>query len=51
MNFDDYSYRNFNSYVLLPEPHESEKRRVIKDRKAIMSQTIKVDHETSSNLT
>jgi len=51
MNFDDYSYRGFNSYVLLPEPHESEKRRVIKDRKAIMSHTKKVDHETSSNLT
>lgn len=33
MNFDDYSYTHFNSYVLLAEPHESEKRRVMMDRK------------------
>ncbi len=38
MNFDDFNYKQFNQYVLLEEPHESEKKRVIEDRKQINTQ-------------
>ena len=36
MHFDDYSYSHFNQYVLLAEPHDSEKQRVIADRKTTL---------------
>lgn len=35
MHFDDFNYKQFNQYVLLEEPHESEKKRVVQDRKQI----------------
>ena len=35
MTFDDYNYEQFNQYILISEPHESEKKRIINDRKVI----------------
>ena len=51
MNFDDYSYSHFNSYVLLPEPHDSEKRRVVADRKAALVQKEASEKDNVSTLT
>jgi len=51
MNFDDYSYTNFNSYVLLAEPHDSEKRRVIADRKAALVYKEVSEKDDASTLT
>ncbi len=51
MNFDDYSYTQFNSYVLIAEPHESEKRRVIADRKAALVSKEISEKESVSSLT
>lgn len=33
MAFDDYNYKSHNDYVLIEEPEESEKNRIIEDRK------------------
>lgn len=35
MAFDDYNYNHFNSYVLLEEPGNEEKNRIINDRKRL----------------
>lgn len=51
MNFDDFSYSQFNSYVLIAEPHESEKLRVIADRKATMKANSVNDKDSASTLT
>ena len=51
MNFDDYSYTQFNSYVLISEPHESEKRRVIADRKAALVHKEASEKDSVSTLT
>jgi len=51
MNFDDYSYSHFNSYVLLEEPHDSEKRRILADRKAALVYKETSDKDTISTLT
>jgi hypothetical protein len=51
MNFDDFSYTQFNSYVLIAEPHESEKRRVIADRKAALVTKEASEKDSVSTLT
>jgi len=51
MNFDDYSYTHFNSYILLAEPHDSEKRRVIADRKATLVHKEVHEKDSVSSLT
>ena len=51
MNFDDYSYSHFNDYVLLAEPHESEKRRILADRKAALVHKDASEKDNTSNLT
>lgn len=33
MRFDDYNYNQFNEYVLIEEPKEFEKRKMIEERK------------------
>ena len=37
MTFDDYNYKQYNSYVLISEPGQSEKRRILQDRKSLGS--------------
>lgn len=35
MAFDDYNYKSHNDYVMVEEPWESEKNRIIDDRKNV----------------
>ena len=35
MNFDDYNYNQYNEYVLIEEPNEADKRRIINDRRKL----------------
>lgn len=37
MNFDDYNYNSYNKYILTHEPGHSERRRIINERKKLLS--------------
>ena len=35
MNFDDYNYNQYNDYILIEEPNDVERRKIINDRKKL----------------
>jgi hypothetical protein len=41
MTFDDYNYSQINSYILIEEPVNSEKQRIINERKNLDKQGVK----------